>query len=111
VQNSASYGSLAANDQVMSVTLQAQWMEGKVALFFDANGGLAPAGTITVKIVGYGMPVGTLPSPGAGAPVWADGSYVFLGWATTPNASVPDFSADYVVNFEPTKTVYAVWGI
>jgi uncharacterized repeat protein (TIGR02543 family) len=109
VQGTASYGSLAANDAVMAVTLRAQWKAQPVDVRFDPNGGQAVPSTVGSKGAVYDSPVGTLPTSGSGSPAWDDESHVFVGWSKTPGATVPDFTSAYVVDFVPEMTVYAVW--
>ena len=79
-----------------------------IKLFFDPNGGTA--GTVKEKTVTFGMAVGTLPATGASAPKRT--GYTFKGWSQSggPGNAV-NFTSSFIVDFDPEKTVYAVWNI
>jgi uncharacterized repeat protein (TIGR02543 family) len=86
-------------------TVYAVWTaKTNITLNFNENGGTGAPASQTVT---YGSPAGTLPGVGTGAPTRTD--YVFQGWSKNSGATTPDFTENYVVDFDPDLTVYAVW--
>jgi uncharacterized repeat protein (TIGR02543 family) len=88
------------------IDLYAVWTaKTNIKLLFDANGGIA--GVITSQEVTFGATVGTLPK-GENAPTRS--GYTFMGWSTNSGSSnTVNFTDAYIVNFDPARTVYAVW--
>lgn len=93
------YNITAAN----GLELYAVWAD-KIVVTLDANGGYFDQGDfIRARVF---MPE----SDYFGShPDWEDDSKVFIGWATTPDATVPDVYEDEPV-YAGLDTVYAVWG-
>ena len=96
------------------ITLYAKWTPNPVDVTFDTNGDGAVAGTITSITRDYGL---SLRYRITGATPTRFG-YTFEGWATTANATVPNFfgrtplttanGVDASTN-PATITLYAVW--
>ncbi|MDR0817931.1 MAG: InlB B-repeat-containing protein, partial [Clostridiales Family XIII bacterium] len=109
VEAAHAYSQLVPGDTTASVTLIAQWTaKTDLRLYFDPNGGVA--GTVTSKSgITYNAAVGALPSASAGTAPTRTG-YGFQGWSTSSGESNSvNFTAAYITDFDPDKTVYAVW--
>ncbi|MFK7692262.1 S-layer homology domain-containing protein [Paenibacillus sp. HJGM_3] len=73
------------------------------SVIYNANGG---GGTVPVDPVGY-KPYGSAIVAGAGSLVKP--GYLFEGWATTSNATVPEYVSGDSITLTQSVTLYAVW--
>jgi uncharacterized repeat protein (TIGR02543 family) len=88
--------------------LFAMWSpKSALTLNFHKNSADAIDGVLS-KPVTFASAVGTLPSIDNGAPIRT--GYTFSGWSEVAGSSnTANFTASKVVDFDPDKTVYAVW--
>lgn len=104
----SSYIQTDANDaNEKFVALHAVWSENKYTIVYDANGG---TGTIADETVTYTQSV-TLPTGGV---TNIANKLAFKGWATTPNATEPNYQPGQSVSKLTSEangkvTLYAVW--
>ena len=101
----ASYGSLyqpgdvfteAPTEDGAEIAVTAQWeVTTYYDVTFDPNGGVGTVQTIH-------MPYNTFKTPN---PMFYRSGYDFVGWASSPDATEPDFSGNPTSNM----TLYAVW--
>jgi uncharacterized repeat protein (TIGR02543 family) len=101
VTNAYTYGSLAANDQTMSVTLTAQWTPISYTVTFNGNGADVQAVPGSIVVTRPAMTVGALPTPPTRT------GYTFDGWDTNRNGTGTIFNGNTPVNAD--ITVYAQW--
>jgi len=111
VTNAATYGSLAANDSVKVITLQAQWaLKGSYLVLYDLNN--ATSAPISPKTDVAWTDDGLLPPPPART------GYTFGGWAVTENGKTAGMAAHAADEFcdlalndtVPYITLQAQWG-
>lgn len=78
----------------------AKWVEKEFELSFDSNGGTGAMDAIQVtSVTGVAIPESSYTKEGSS----------FLGWATDPNATVPEYSDKAVITLTRNTTFYAVW--
>lgn len=82
-------------------TVYAKWTANEYTVNFNVNGGNSWTGDEGSKIVTYGEAYGTLPTP------TRDG-HAFIGWYTDTEYTTL-VTADSIVNFTGTQTLYAKW--
>jgi len=80
--------------------LYAVWEVSKYTIAYDANGGTDAPGA-QIKTHGVGLALSnTIP---------LRGDYTFLGWSTSPNATIAEYSAGGLYTENAAITLYAVW--
>ena len=95
-----------SNDPVtQSMTVYAHWVNG-TPITYDANGGKFGDDSTTQTI--YYLP-GTLAQLGGYRPVHTDPKQVFIGWATTKDATKAEYSEYQRVQVDNISTLYAVY--
>jgi len=106
VPGTTAYSTIAVNDDVYEITLDAKWKANTYTVKFDSNGG---TGTLADQMLTYdaeeALSANTFSNPGR----------IFAGWAQSSTATTPDFEdgESKVFNLSSTQgdtvTLFAVW--